>query len=94
MPIIGLVQLGLSLMATYACWVEPARLGVTQIALRSPRLNGCPPLRLLHISDLHVERITRRERRLLRWVEQLTPDAIVITGDYLNISYTREPASC
>jgi predicted MPP superfamily phosphohydrolase len=88
LPIAGLAQLILSLVATYACWVEPARLGLTQLTLRSPRLNGCPPLRLLHISDLHVERITARERQLLRWVERLAPDVIVITGDYLNISYT------
>jgi len=82
------LQVALSLAATYACWVEPFRLGVTRVTLRSPRLNGCPPLRLLHISDLHVERITARERRLLEWVEQLSPDVIVITGDYMNISYT------
>jgi predicted MPP superfamily phosphohydrolase len=84
----GLVQLGVSLSAWYACWVEPAQLGVTQITLRSDRLNGCPPLRLLHISDLHIERTTDRERRLLGLVDELAPDVIVITGDYLNISYT------
>jgi predicted MPP superfamily phosphohydrolase len=83
-----LVQLGLSLSATYACWIEPMRLGVTRISLSSPRLNGCPPLRLLHLSDLHIERITDRERHLLRLVEELGPDLIVITGDYLSISYT------
>jgi hypothetical protein len=82
------LEAALSLAATYACWIEPFRLGVTRVALRSSRLNGFAPLRLLHISDLHVERITARERRLLEWVEQLLPDVIVITGDYLNISYT------
>jgi len=88
LPVVGGVQLGLSLAAAFACWVEPARLGVTEITLCTPRLNGCPPLRLLHISDLHIERITARERRLLRLVECLSPDVIVVTGDYLNISYT------
>jgi predicted MPP superfamily phosphohydrolase len=29
-----------------------------------------------------------REHRLLSWVKQLAPDVIVVTGDYLNISYT------
>lgn len=86
--ILGLVQLGLSSLATFACWVEPARLDVTEITFRSPRLDGCPPLRLLHIADLHVERITARERRLLRLAEGFAPDVIVVTGDYLNISYT------
>jgi hypothetical protein len=35
-----------------------------------------------------VERVTAREQRLLSLVKQLTPDVIVVTGDYLNISYT------
>jgi predicted MPP superfamily phosphohydrolase len=82
-----------TLAATYACWVEPTRLDVTRITVRLPGLNGCPPLRLLHISDLHVERITARERRLLDLVEELAPDMIVLTGDYLNISYTRDPTA-
>jgi len=90
LPVAGMIQLSLSLAAIYACWVEPARLGLTRVTLRSPRLNACPPLRLLHISDLHIERITARERRLLRWVEQLAPDVIVITGDFVNNSYTRD----
>jgi predicted MPP superfamily phosphohydrolase len=84
------VQVGLSLAALYACWIEPFRLGVTRITIRSVCLDGCPPLRLLHISDLHVERITQRERALLDLARQLAPDVIAITGDYLNISYTRD----
>jgi hypothetical protein len=44
----------------------------------------------LHISDLHVERLTRREARLLALVQEAAPDLILITGDYLNLSYTRD----
>jgi predicted MPP superfamily phosphohydrolase len=88
LPVATLIQCGVSLAAAYAYWVEPARLGVTYVTLRSPRLSGCPPLHLLHISDLHVERITARERHLLSQVQRLAPDVIVVTGDYLNISYT------
>jgi predicted MPP superfamily phosphohydrolase len=90
LPVGGLAQLGLWLVAAYACWVEPSRMGVTRITLRFPRLNGSPPLRLLHLSDLHVERITARERRLLSLVKELAPDVIVVTGDYLNISFTHD----
>ena len=88
LPVCGSFLVSVSLVATYACWVEPARLGVTCHTIRSPRLIGCPPLRLLHLSDLHVERLTARDERLLRIVEELVPDIIVVTGDYLNISYT------
>jgi len=41
---------------------------------------------LLHITDLHIEHITPREQELLRLVEELAPDVIALTGDYLNIS--------
>ncbi len=93
LPSAGLVQLAVSVTAIYACWIEPARLGVTQITLHSSRLDGCPPLRLLHITDLHVERVTAREQHLLNLVKQLAPDVIVLTGDYLSISYTHDPTA-
>jgi uncharacterized protein len=87
-PVLWGSQAVLSLLATYACWIEPARLDVTRVTLYAPRFKSASPLRLLHISDLHVERVTARERRLLHLVEGLAPDIIVLTGDYLNISYT------
>jgi len=77
----------------YATWIEPFRIGVTQAELHSPKLDGRPPLRLLHITDLHIERITARERELLRLVEELTPDAILITGDYLSLSSVHDERS-
>ena len=80
------LQFAILAVAVYATWIEPFRLGVTQAELHSPKLNGHAPLRLLHISDLHVERITPRERELLRITEELAPDIIVLTGDYLNLS--------
>jgi predicted MPP superfamily phosphohydrolase len=42
---------------------------------------------LLHISDLHVERFGQREERLLQIVQEIAPDIIVLTGDYVNLSY-------
>jgi len=71
-------------------WGEPFRLGVTRVEIKSPKLAGCPPLRLLHLSDLHLERITARERQLLALVAETRPDLIVITGDFLNTSYTHD----
>jgi predicted MPP superfamily phosphohydrolase len=80
------LQYAIFAIATYATWIEPFRLGVTRAELRSPKLDGHTPLRLLHISDLHIERITSRERELLNLVGELAPDVIVLTGDYLNLS--------
>lgn len=72
--------------------VEPFRLGVTRLALTTDRLPpGTQPIKLMHISDLHIERLTRREDRLVRLVEAAKPDLILITGDYVNLSYNRDP---
>jgi predicted MPP superfamily phosphohydrolase len=92
-----LLTVMLNLFATaaflYATWIEPFHIGVTQAELRSPKLDGHTPLRLLHITDLHIEHITERERKLLRLVEELTPDVVVFTGDYLNLSSVYDPCA-
>lgn len=74
--------------------VEPFNLTLTRLPLFTPKI---PPkgrrIRLLHISDLHVERLTRREADLLAQIDYIRPDMIVITGDYLNLSYVNEPVA-
>ena len=66
---------------------EPFALGLTSLTLPlSHWPSHEPPLRLLHLSDLHIERLTGREATLLHLIEQIQPDLMVITGDYLNLS--------
>lgn len=71
--------------------VEPFRLSLTRLELALPGLPaGSTPLRLLHISDLHLERMTRREEQVLALAKQAEPDLILITGDYVNLSYNED----
>src|SRR5215213_5076179 len=44
---------------------------------------GARPLRVLHLSDLHLTPWQRRERAWVRDLEQLEPDLVVDTGDNL-----------
>jgi hypothetical protein len=74
-------------------WIEPFRVSVTRITVQSPKLNGLPPLRLLHLSDFHIERLTRREARVLELIDTLRPDVIVYTGDLLNFSNIDDPVA-
>lgn len=87
------VQLAIAAISLYATWIEPFSIRVTRADLQSPKLHGGAPLRLLHISDLHVEAITPREMELLDKVEQCDPDLVVLTGDYLNLSSVRDAAA-
>jgi predicted MPP superfamily phosphohydrolase len=89
---VAAVHLAITAVSVYATWIEPFRIQVSYEDLHSSKLDGNAPLRLLQISDLHVEQITLREERLLNLIKILDPDLIVLTGDYLNLSSVRDPA--
>ena len=89
-----LLQLAGTAIYLWGTLREPFALTTSQRSITSPGFApDAPPLRLLHLSDLHVERLTRREAKLLELIEQARPDLIVITGDFLNLSYVDEPTA-
>lgn len=91
LAILLLVQLLASAALVWGAMLEPFRLRLTRLAIETEKWPaGAPPLRLLHISDLHVERLTRREETLLELVDEARADIILITGDYLNLSYVQD----
>lgn len=93
-PFAPAAQLIGTALVVYAFWIEPHRLTVTRQTLRSPKLApGAPPLRLLHLGDLHIERVTQRERDLIALTRALEPDVIVFTGDFLNLSNIHDPVA-
>jgi predicted MPP superfamily phosphohydrolase len=76
----------------YGAYVEPFQLTMSELLVFTDRLPvGFPPIRILHITDLHIERWTQREDEVLRIVEEANADLIVISGDYVNLSYNRDP---
>ena len=87
----AMLDLAISAVFFYTTWIEPFRITVTHTQLRSSKLSGHTPLRILHVTDLHIERTTPRERALLQLVDELAPDAILLTGDYLNLSFVYDP---
>lgn len=80
-------------LVVYGFWIEPHRLTLTHQVLVSDKLNGDRPIRLLHLGDLHLERISKRERELNRLVKELQPDLILFSGDVLNLSFTEDPTA-
>ncbi len=80
-----------TLLALYAYWVEPHHIHLSRQILRSPKLPPGPPLKILHLADLHLERITKREEELQRLIGDLQPDLILFSGDFLNLSFTLDP---
>lgn len=50
-------------------------------------------LRFLLISDLHLDRWGHREDRVLEMAENFRPDVIFFPGDFVNLSYVRDPVT-
>lgn len=91
LPLAAAAQVLGTLLVIYGFWIETQRLQVTYQKLYSSKLKSKQPLRLLHLGDLHIERITPREHRLLELVKSLNPDVILFSGDVLNLSYLKDP---
>jgi uncharacterized protein len=75
--LLALAPMALALLL-YAWAVEPYWIEVTRHHVAAP-LDA--PLRIAHLSDLHLYGLGRRERKLLALLEREKPDVVVITGD-------------
>ncbi|MGC8875304.1 MAG: metallophosphoesterase, partial [Chloroflexia bacterium] len=81
----GIVSIGV----VYAFYIAPFDLRVTHVEVALPGL--ARPVRVAQVSDLHLERTTRREAALLAALERERADLIVLTGDYLNLAFQDDP---
>lgn len=75
----------------YGYHIEPSVFRLSRIELTIPSFKQGSPMRLLHIADVHLERQGRREAQLLQTVRELQPDALLFTGDFLNLSNVHDP---
>ena len=80
-----------TLLVIYGFWIEPHCIGVTKQTFQSKKISPGKIIRILHIGDLHVERITKREQQLNQLIRNLNPDLILFSGDFLNLSYRKDP---
>lgn len=88
------INLAFSSVQVYAYAIEPLWLETTHLTLAFDDLDpAAPPLRILQIADPHIERSSYREAAVIAAVNELAPDLIVLTGDYLNLSYLNDPTS-
>jgi uncharacterized protein len=78
----GVVGLGAATLA-YGTLVERNAFTVRQfdVPVLAP---GSAPLRILHVSDLHITPNQRRKQEFIRDLAQLRPDLVVNTGDTIS----------
>jgi uncharacterized protein len=68
----------------YGYVVEPGRITTTYLELKSGKILHNQKIRLVHISDLHIEDEGKHELVIPEIIRKENPDLIVLTGDYLN----------
>lgn len=86
---IGIVALVMPLVIFAMSWVdakyiEPDWIQVDRVTVRSKMFpREIEKVRMVHLSDLHIENVGKREKSLIRKVNALMPDLIFITGDFI-----------
>ncbi|MFH2009084.1 MAG: metallophosphoesterase [bacterium] len=85
------VQLLLSGCSLWGHLVAPFRVEIVRVSAPILRQEPTRPVRLVLLTDLHVERLTRRERIVLELVRGLEPDLVLFGGDLLNLSFLEDP---
>lgn len=78
-----LALLGFACFA-YAYFVEPYRLDVRKVEIKSAKIPQGKRLRVVHISDIHSDAAARLEETLPAAIAAEKPDLIVYTGDSVN----------
>lgn len=79
--LIFILCLVLVLLIAGFCYVQNNILTVTRIQVHKGLAN---PIRIAHLSDLHGKEFGSGNRRLLKQVDDLSPDMVVFTGDLVN----------
>jgi uncharacterized protein len=82
-----------TLIVFYSFWIEPHILKISRHTVSTGKLPAGTRIRVLHLADLHLERITERERALQQQIQELSPDLILFSGDFLNLSNVTDAKS-
>ncbi|MHB1457695.1 MAG: metallophosphoesterase [Armatimonadota bacterium] len=74
---------GFMLIGIDSNFIEPNWIEVTHTSIKTSKWKkDAPPLKIVQLSDLHIERLGYRENRAISIVKELKPDIILLTGDY------------
>ena len=93
-PIALAFQILGTILVLYGFYFEPQFPRVTHHRVKFFKAKReTQPLRIVHLSDLHMEFFTSREERAIEQINKLEPDLILFSGDFFNISYQNHPES-
>jgi predicted MPP superfamily phosphohydrolase len=79
-----------TVMVLYGFFIEPQRLIISRQTYHNQHFHPTQKLKLAHLGDLHMERQTPREIKILNELKAWKPDVILFSGDVLSISYLHD----
>ena len=72
------------LLLLYSLLVEPYQIIIKNISVNINNKNdGLDKIKIIHITDLHVKKFGCLERKLIDKINQLMPDILFVTGDFI-----------
>lgn len=73
------------LLYAYGRWIEPRRVEIRSVVLRTPALpREAAPIRIVLFSDVHTPSNMALQRRLPGLIDSLRPDVVAFAGDAVN----------
>ncbi len=90
LPIALGFQIAGTLMVIYGFIIEPQYPKVERYRVAKPIPGESGILKIVHLSDLHMEYLTQAEERAIEAINALQPDLILFTGDFFNLSHRQD----
>ena len=81
------------ILFVYGRYIEPDQIQIKEIRIQNTLFNnGLKGKTIVHLSDLHLSRFGKVETRILNFIDQINPDLIFLTGDYIKWKGDNKPA--
>ncbi len=81
----SLIILLLIALIFYVTVFEPNNLKKTYFIIETEKYSTLfHPIKIIHLTDFHIDKIGYRERKVLKIVKEEEPEMILLSGDYLN----------
>ena len=89
------------ILFVYGRYIEPNRIKIKEIRIENGFINkdlnkglnkGLSGKTIIHLSDLHISKFGKREIQVLNIIDQIKPDLIFLTGDYIKWKGSNKPA--
>jgi len=77
----------------YGRYIEPDTIKIREIKTKNHFIGKALKDKIIvHLSDLHLSRFGKRETKVLKIIDQINPDLIFLTGDYIKWKGDIQPA--